>query len=419
MPCCRYCLWVRVFSAVLKPRIFGLGTQQRLRLQHAGGMTARAVDALLADQSSLLVTLMLGNMMMNVGYFVVTSALLLQLDPKTVHPAWIIGVTFVPLLIIILFGEVLPKLVANTAPVGWVRVAIVPLYAAHRVVAPMGLFMSRWFVSPMVRLLAPRRSHGALSTDELQALVEMSQHHGVIAAEEHELLEEIIALGDLKVRDVMVPRVDIESFDLAQPAAALRTLIEKTGRPKILACHRDIDHVAGVIQARQFLLEFRLNPTVMPHTTVLPVRFVPELQRVDALLEDFRNTGTHMAVVVDEYGGTAGLVTLKDVVEQMLGDLDMDGAPGETPETTTQRISTGVWRVSGRLSVHDWADAFGAERLPPRISTVGGLVMTLLGHVPKTGDRAQLANLELEVEHAEAGRVESVILRLLHEESAP
>jgi magnesium and cobalt transporter len=170
--------------------------------------------------------------------------------------------------------------------------------------------------------------------------------------------------------------------------------------------------VLGVIYARQFLLASRLEQNLTLSRLVRQVRFVPEIQRADELLEDFRRSGTNLAIVVDEYGGTAGLITLKDAVERMVGDLDMDEAPGESQGPPAELISPRRWRVNGRLSIHDWAEAFGSASIPPRVSTVGGLVTALLGRVPRPGDTVRVANIELTVERTDRGRVDTVILRL-------
>ena len=264
----------------------------------------------------------------------------------------------------------------------------------------------------MVRLIAPPTAPTQLSGEEVETLVEMSRSRGVIGSNEQEMLGEVLDLSQLKVRDVMVPRVDIHSIDIHQPPHVLADKIEASGLTKWVAVDGDLDHVEGVIYARQYLLARRLESNVSLSKLVRGIRFVPELQRVDELLEDFRKTGTSLAIVVDEYGGTAGLVTLKDVVHQMLGDID----PSRTQEEgalEAEQLDETTWRISGRLSVHDWAETFSAEALPPRISTVGGLVMAKLGRVPRDGDRARLANLELEVEKAKKGRVQSVLLRMV------
>ena len=392
--------------------LFGLTAQQRLTITRSGGIVGRAVGSLLGDPRALLVTLMLGNMTINVLYFVISSALLLGLD-ESVNAAIIALLSLAPLLAIILLGEVLPKLVANTARLQWVRATCVPLLAIHSAVRPLGIALARWVIQPLGRLVAPAENDpGDLSTDELAALLEMSQRRGDIRSDEQQLLRDVLQLSQLKVRDIMIPRVDLVAIDVHQPPHKLRELIAESGLTKFVAYDSDLDHVAGVIYARQFLLAARLEPNLTLERLVRGVRFVPEIQRVDELLEDFRKTGTNLAIAVDEYGGTAGLITIKDIVEQMVGDLDMDEAPGEGGGTPAQPLGDGRWRVSGKLSVHDWAEAFGAVSLPPRISTVGGLVTALLGRVGEPGDTAHLANLELTIEKVDGSRVDSVILRL-------
>lgn len=405
-------LIVSGFFSGSETALFGLTAQQRLRLTREGGIAGRAAAGLLADPSALLVTLMLGNMTINVLYFVISSALLLGLD-AAVHPALIALLSIAPLIAIILLGEVLPKLVANTARLRWVRVTGVPLFAIHTAVRPFGTALARWVIRPLGRLVAPQRAGaGDLTTDELAALLEMSETRGVIAADEQQLLRDVLQLSQLKVRDIMTPRVDTIAIDIHQPPHKLRELIVSSGLSKFVACDGRLDKVLGVIYARQFLLAHRLEPNLTLSRIVRQVRFVPEIQRVDELLEDFRRSGTNLAIAVDEYGGTAGLITIKDIVEQMVGDLDMDEAPGEGEGTPAESLGDGRWRVSGRLSVHDWAEAFGAVTLPPRVSTVGGLVTALIGRAPRVGDTAHLSNLQLTVEAVDGQRVQSVVLKL-------
>lgn len=393
--------------------LFGLTAHERFQLVQRSRFVGSFVAGLLADQRSLLITIMLGNMLINVLYFVISAALVLQLDPRQVGGVTVAIASVVPLVGIIIFGEVLPKLVANTARSGWVSVVAIPMYAIHRTIAPLNAVLSVGVIQPLGRLVGPPDRPGQISNEALETMLEMSRKRGVIGADEQQLLQEVLHLGELKVRDVMVPRVDIRWIDIRASAEQFRELIQQTQLTKYVACDGDLDHVEGLIYTRQFLLAARTNPQVDLASLVRQVRFVPELGRVDQLLATFRKTGTHVAIVVDEYGGTAGLITLKDIVEQMVGDLDLEPTPGEAPQPETEQLGTSTWRVSGRLSVHDWAEAFGYLRLPPRVSTVGGLVMALLGHVPAVGDKVRLANLELEVESVDRGRVESVLLHLM------
>jgi CBS domain containing-hemolysin-like protein len=327
----------------------------------------------------------------------------------------VVAVTVVPLLAMVLLGEVLPKLAANTFRVAMVKVIALPLAGVYPVVGPAARMVSRWIVEPIGRLLAPAPKAGSadrLDTAELEAMLEMSRQRGVIGTEEQQLIRQVLTLSQLKVRDIMIPRVDLVAIDVTEPAEALASLARRTGLGKVLAIDGDIDHVLGVIYVRQFMLASRRGPVKSLRSLVRNVRFVPEILRVDQLLDDFRGTGTKLAIAVDEYGGTAGLVTLKDVVERMVGDVDMDEVVAGMPLDSPEPMGEGRWRVSGRLSVHDWEEAFGTHELPRRVSTVGGLVMALLGRVPRTGDVAQLANLSMEVERMDGDRVESVVLKL-------
>jgi putative hemolysin len=399
--------------------LFGLTRHERLQLSRSRGLAATAAQSLFRDERVLLVELMLGNMIVNVLFYVISTALLIKLDSAALHPLWILVAALVPLLAVVIFGEVLPKLIANTARIAWVKTFALPLLAGHRAFTPIAAVLSRFVVQPLGRLFAPPNAPARLDSDELASMLEMSQRRGVIGSDEQQLLKEVLDLSSLKVRDVMIPRVDIEAIDVNEPPQKLRDLIERSHRPRYVAIDGDVDHVLGIIYSRQFLLATRFHGTANLRKLVRGVMFVPEIQRVDQLLDAFRRSGTKFAVAVDEYGGTAGVITLKDVVERMVGDLDMANIPGEAFATSLTQIDAATWRVGGRLSVHEWAEAFGAENLPPRVSTVGGLVMSLLGHVPQTGEKVRLANLEIEVEQVTRGQLESAILRLVGPASTP
>jgi putative hemolysin len=209
----------------------------------------------------------------------------------------------------------------------------------------------------------------------------------------------------------MVPRVDLVAIDLGGSAEDLSRLLRESTVGAVVAYEEDIDHVAGVIYVRQFLLARRRNPEVALRSLVRNVRFVQEIQRVDQLLEDFRRTGTKLAIAVDEYGGTAGLVSLKNIVQRIVGELEAAAADEEAVET--QQITPNAWRVSGRLSVRDWQEAFESEGISPRVATLGGLVVAMLGRVPRPGDQVQLGNVQVVVERVEGGRVKTVLLHVL------
>lgn len=389
--------------------MFSLTTANRLRLTRRGGVIANALESMLEDLQLLLITLMFGNMTINVLYFVISSALLLKLDAAET-PVLAAAGTLAPLLLIIIAGEVLPKMVANLAPVLWLRVLVLPLFVVHRSITPLRIVLRSLVIAPLGRLFAPSQRPPALSADELAALVELSERRGVIDQSEEQMLREVVNLSQLKVRDIMVPRVDMQAVDVEAPPAELFELIRRERVTKLPAYRGDLDHVVGVIYARQFLLARASGRAVDLASLVRAAHFVPEVQRVDQLLGEFRKRGVHMAIAVDEYGGTAGVVTIRDIVERLVGEVDVESEDPGDEVSEAQPIGPGRWRVSGQLAVRDWATLFRMGMIPAKATTVGGLVAAQLRRLPEPGDAVTLGNLTLTVESVHQGRVGSVVL---------
>jgi len=164
---------------------------------------------------------------------------------------------------------------------------------------------------------------------------------------------------------------------------------------------RNVDNIVGLVHLRQLFLK----PQAPVDQLVQPVHFVPEQKTVESLLEFFRKTGTDMAVVVDEYGGIAGTAQLEDIAQELFGRMDV--AAGVEP---IQQLGPFQYRLAGDLAIHDWADVLGIDLEETRLSTIGGLVTTLLGRVPQKGDVAHIGNLKFTVERVRKHRIETVIL---------
>jgi CBS domain containing-hemolysin-like protein len=169
---------------------------------------------------------------------------------------------------------------------------------------------------------------------------------------------------------------------------------------------RDVDDVVGVMQLKRYLLA---SPRPPRAECIEPARFVPDIASLEQLLDHFRRTGSKLAIVVDEYGGTAGVVALEDCVEEIVGDI---AESGETQVDAPVEVASGVWRVSGEMSVARWSEMFGAREVLPRSSTVAGLVMQRLSRLARAGDRVELANIRIEVESVEGARIRSVLVSL-------
>jgi len=396
--------------------LFSLTRHQRALLKSSGAFADEAVSTLLAETRALLITLLLGNMTINVLYFVISTKLLLHVrDERLLGPMALGVLSVVPLLVVIILGEVLPKLVAARIPTVYARLTALPLLAFHRAITPVRLTASGLIITPLARLIAPSARPDAISPTELASLLELSQRQGVIDPQEQRMLGQVLGLGRVKVDELMTPRVDIEAFDLDDTPDKLVELFKRTNLRQAPAYRGSLDHVEGFITARRTLL----NPP-KDHkgiqALIEPVMFVPQQQHADRLLAELRRSGQTIAVIVDEYGGTAGLIALEDVAEHLVGDIA--GAYDHDGEPAVEELAPGYWRVSAELSTRNWADAF-SQKTPPDIldtlsavHTLGGLVMARLGRAAKVGDQTTIGNLVLTVDAMDGRRIDQVSIRL-------
>lgn len=397
--------------------LFSLSAHQRAVFARSRSLLATTITTLLSETRALLITLLLANMTINVLFFVVSSVLLIQLNRAAwAGPVLVTAASVLPLLAIILFGEVLPKLLAARLTTTWTKLVALPLYLVHRILAPVRIFAQVAIVTPLARLISPRRAVPALSEEELESLLTLSQRQGVIDPAEEQLMQQVLELSQLKVRDLMVPRVDIEAFDLEREPAELIALCREHQLNHMPVYRENLDNIVGVVYERQVLLHEPRDREQLDRL-IRPVKFVPEQQRGDQLLVELRKTGMTFAIVVDEYGGTSGLITLEDVVEHMVGEIPGPYASGDAPQV--EHIGANRWRADAGLSVHDWSEFFGRDPAVEglatleAVSTLGGLVMARLGRVPHAGDRVALGNVQIVVERIKGRRIESVLIELL------
>ncbi|MDD4891204.1 MAG: hemolysin family protein, partial [Phycisphaerae bacterium] len=367
--------------------LFSLTAAQAHQFAAAKNRIGHVISRLLADSESLLITLLIGNMVVNVIYFTLAAVVTLKLQTARHLPVWAVSAWAIGALIaLVICGEISPKVLAFSSNTRIAKLAAVPLFLMHQAVRPIRRLLQGAIVRPLTRLAHPAGHSGTVSVDELRDLLEVSERRGILHADETMMLHEIVGLGQVKVRDVMVPRVQLIAFDIAQPTSALRDLFRSSGRGKLPVYRGDIDHIVGWVFARRVFLE--------PHRPIAelltPVLYTAELATVEQLLHEFRRNRSNIAIVADEYGGTAGLVTLHDVLSEIVGEIQETPLPSERP--LVQQVGPTEYSIAGQLPIHDWAEAFGHELDDPRLITVAGLVVKQLGRLPKVGDHIHYRN---------------------------
>lgn len=386
--------------------LFSMTQTEQMHLRRQGTLAGRAVASLLADQRMLLITILLGNMIVNVLYFVLSSVLMMRLETGIIGGVLLAAGS---LLGIVLLGEVLPKMLANARRTTFASFTSPILLTLHNVITPLRVVLDCIVVTPLSRLTAPQHTPPQLDQDELGALLDISSKQGVIDVDEQRILRDVFALGRLHVRDVMTPRVRIQAVRVSDTRDHVLDMIRENHLTRLPVYANDLDHIVGVLHVKEYLLDPRADKLPI-RRAMNRARFVPQVAKLDQLLDLFRKTKSKFAVVVDEFGGTAGVVSLEDVVERLVGDIAADESHDLQP---TQLIGLNTWQVDGDMSVYDWAEAFGQDLVSPRVATVGGLIVDHLGRAPVVGDSITLGNVRLEVAEIERSRVLSAVVTLV------
>ncbi len=383
--------------------LFGLSGAQRLQLRLSGGVGSVATDTLLRDPPMLLITILLANTTINVAYFVTSSLLLMHSEANAFAQAALAAFF---LLFIVLGGEVLPKALADAHRMRLAPLCAPPLLTFHTIIAPLRIVLGRGVIAPLARLFVPSPEVTTVDDQALRALISVSGSEGVIDAHEHHLLEELLDLRRRKVRDVMTPRTRMAAIPDDADRATVQRMVREHRQLTFPVYHENLDSIVGVLHVKRYLT----NPSITRVTDARALtkpRFVPEIATLDHLLERFSVWHERAAIVVDEYGGTEGTVTVEDVVEEIVGDIVIDDAPAVS---APQMIGLDRWAVAGDWSVHDFIDAFAlavdVQDLP--ITTVGGLVTDRLGRAAEIGDRAVIGNLTITVTGLDGTRIASI-----------
>jgi putative hemolysin len=324
----------------------------------------------------------------------------------------LIIVTLLLSLFTIIFGELVPKSLALAHTEAFALRLSGLIVVLLRILGPLVQVLTAITTSVARMLGAGDLAQGVMSTEELKILVERGGQQGILEAEEEQMIHAVIELGDQRIHEVMVPRIAMASL---AASATLEQAIDKVieeGHSRIPVYEETIDEIVGILYAKDLLPFLKGSVAERPSLRSIlrtPV-FVPESMSVDDLLHEFQRRKVHIAIVLDEYGGTAGLVTIEDLLEEIVGEIQDEY---DEEEPLIVRISDDEARIDGRADVDDLADLFdtnlGLEDAD-EYDTVGGLIYHRIGGVPKPGDQVLVDGLTLTVETTDGRRVGKVLV---------
>ena len=365
---------------------------------------AIVIERLHKDPNAYLSTILIAN---TVAIIVASSAAtLLSLRLYQQHVAqWLVSLLLS--LVVLIVCEIAPKTLA--------------LQRSERVALAMARIVlgATWLMRPIVRVLTSitkvlvrifagkAQVKGPFVTEEeLKMLVSVGEEEGVLEEEEREMIHGIFEMGDMRVRELMVPRTDLIAIDVTAPVVAAVGLVSRHGHTRIPAYEGNLDHIIGVLYAKDLLRALNHEGGKTLREIARKPYFTPESNKVQDVLRDLRKNRVHMAIVVDEYGGTAGAVTIEDIIEEIVGPIQDEYDVGEEDEI--QFISPNEVVLDGRVSVDDVNDLLKLHIAGEDYDSIGGYVLNQLGAMPRVGDRLPIGDAELKVEAVQGTRIKKV-----------
>ncbi len=272
-------------------------------------------------------------------------------------------------------------------------------------------------ITQWIKSLLRKVMRGHVTEEEIQSLIDEGEQEGVINQEEHAMIDAVLDLGDTKVREVLVPRTEMIALEKdSSLESALETIIG-AGHSRIPVYDGDIDNIVGILYAKDLLKSWGCTSEEIDLRPMLrKAFFIPESKAVNELLKEFKTKRVHMAIVVDEYGGTSGLITIEDILEEIVGEIQDEYDLGDV--ISCRKLDDGSVMFDARYPIDDFEEETGVVLEKGDYDTLGGFVIRHLGHVPVTGEQFTFSVLEFVVEDADARRVSKIRVRKL-ENGAP
>lgn len=367
---------------------------------------ARLVKELKEKPSEFLSTILIGNNLVNIAAAALATSITIKFF---IARGWdgvgaAVGVaTGVMTFLILVFGEIIPKTVALRSAAGISLVISPIIFGLQVILRPIAYFIGL-ITRPFIFLLggkAPERGP-FITEEEIKLILAAGEREGVIEEEEREMITSIFEFGETVVREVMTPRPDITAAEVNQPLESIVKTIMESGHSRIPIYEGNLDNILGVIYAKDLL---KPEEGVNIRDLLRPAIFIPESKKVADLLHEMQSARTHLAVIVDEYGMTSGLVTLEDLIEEIVGEIHDEF---EREEKKVVKVDENTALVDAALTISDANDLLEINLPEKEYDTLAGFVFGQLGKIPAVGDVVRYDNLVISVERIHRRRITRV-----------
>lgn len=402
------------FFAACEAAFFSLNPAKLLEFKESRGPTGKLVHSLLQEPKELLITIYIGNELVNIAIAAITTSIALHLFGDIGVAVAIGAGTF----LILLFGEIVPKSLSLLYAERFVFLAAHPLAWFSKCVKPFRKKLAYLAERILIRMGFSTLADAApvISDADFQTMVEMGEGQGLIEAGEREMIQNVIAFGDKTVHEVMTPKIDMFTLTVDENIEDILPQIVQNFYSRVPVYDKDEETIVGILFTKD-LNRFKQLPSENFNLKSIlhSVIFVPETKKLNEMLAEFKKSKRHMAIVLDEFGSVTGIVTMEDILEELVGEIDSEMRPEETPII---QIDKNSFRLRGTYPIAEFNEKFQCVLPNGDITTIGGFVFGLFGRVPRSGESIAHDHFHFQVEKMKGARILNLQLTCLPPEPA-
>ena len=377
-----------------------------------GDKGAKRVLKLADNYDRLLTTILIGNNVVNILASSLFTLLLIALIPQNEGLATTLS-TVILTVVVLIFGEITPKALAKEFPEGFARFSAPVINVLMWVLIPFTFLFGLW--KKLMLKIFKHKEDNTITDDELKIMVEEAEHEGGINAQESDLIRSAIEFNDLEAKDILVPRVDVVAIACDTPLEEVDKIFLETRYSRLPVYKDTVDNIVGILHEKDFIKQ-RMDEGFSLEKAAKPAIFVVSTTKISAVLQQLQKAKSHMAVVSGEFGDTVGIITMEDILEELVGEI-WDEHDEVLSDIT--KVSETEFKVLGSTSVNDLAEFFELGDIDSESATVGGWVIDMLGKVPNMGDELVYQNLQIIVAKTEFRRITELKVIILSEEEQP
>lgn len=406
-----FLLMCSAFASGSEIAFFSLTREELDEMKESKSEKDRCIVGLLSDPERLLATILIVNDFVNVGIVMLFNFFFMSILDFGPGAEWLefLLLTVVLTFLLLLFGEVMPKIYSKCNTVGFARFSSTKFRVLMRILSPFSSFLVR--STTFMQRLVSKKSH-LLSVDELEQALELTDKKEI--GEQKKMLEGIIRFGDETVKSIMTSRLDMVMLDMRAPYQEVLKCAAENAYSRIPVYGKTQDDIRGVLYIKDLIPHLNKGEGFRWQSLIRQPFFVPETKKIDDLLCDFQTVKVHMAIVVDEFGGVSGLITLEDIIEEIVGEINDEF---DEPETSYEKIADNIYLFDGRTMLTDFykvvsIDNDEFEALSGEADTLAGLLLEVKGEFPKLHETIVCGGVAFEVEEKDKHRIVKIKVTL-------